>query len=524
MADPRSADRSPPAAGDRAETLIRHSRLALAWERTWPCLWLPLAAVLVFLTASWLGIWNQATPEMRMAGVILFGLAFLASFWPLTRLRWPTRAEALARLDRSAPEGHRPASAAADQLGIGQRDPFTQAIWEAHLARQRKAMDALRVETPAPGMVRIDRRALRLAPLLAAVAAFFVAGPEANYRLANAFNWRAPEAQEPLARIDGWIDPPGYTRLPPIMLSFAGDMPEVRAPVRSTVILRVVGAAQPEIAAAGGLEVAPTPAGVRQGVERRYAVQTDGTLSLSGAGVPQATIRIVAVPDAAPTIEITEAPQAGERGQMNVTYRARDDYGVASVEAQFRPLAARQRPGARPLIEPPRQPLPAPTEGEADTRATLELAEHPWAGARVSMTLTARDDAGQETTSAAREVTLPQRQFSKPLARSLVELRRWLVLDVTDRPRVQTGLDALLIEPSEFTKEPGVYLSLRGIGERLRAARNDEALLGVVDSLWQLALLLEEGDLSDAERALRQAQDRLQQAMERGATATRSRA
>jgi uncharacterized protein (TIGR02302 family) len=133
------------------------------------------------------------------------------------------------------------------------------------------------------------------------------------------------------------------------------------------------------------------------------------------------------------------------------------------------------------------------------------------------MTLTARDDAGQEGSSEAREVTLPQRAFNKPLARALIELRRWLVLDVTDRPRVQTALDALLIEPAEYTKEAGAYLSLKIITEKLRSARGDPRLLEVVDDLWQLALLLEDGDLSDAERQLRAAQDRLQQAMERGA-------
>lgn len=509
----------PRPAGARAEELIRSSAWALTWERLWPPLWLPISVVLVFLTASWLGVWVRLAPDARMVGVGLFAAAFLASLYPLAQLRWPSRRDALARLDRDAPAGHRPASSAVDDLRIGADDPFTRAVWQAHLARQQRELAALKVASPSPGMVRIDRRALRLAPIAAAAAALFVAGPEANYRLSSALNWTTPAPPPPQLRIDGWIDPPGYTRLPPIMLSFSGDMNEVRAPVKSTVIVRVSGAADPQIGGDGGLEAVPAPEGVRQGVERRFSVGGDGRLTLQGGGVPASQIRIVAVPDAPPTIEITEAPQPGDRGQMSVTYRARDDYGVASVEALFKPVAAQARPGARPLIEPPRLPLPAPGDasGAVDTKATLELAEHPWAGARVSMTLIARDDAGQEGVSPARELTLPQRSFSKPLARSLVELRRWLVLDVTDRPRVQTGLDALLIEPSEYTKEPGVYLSLRSIADRLRVARGDQRLIEVVASLWELAVLLEEGDLSDAERALRQAQERLQQALERGA-------
>lgn len=513
----KSAEGAPK--GDRAGTLLRQASLALTWERVWPCLWLPLTVVLIFLTASWLGLWLRIPPHLRMGGVGLFALALFASFIPLLRLHQPTREEALARLDRDSPDGHRPATAAADALRVGTGDPFTEAVWKAHLARQQQALEAIKVSPPAPGMARIDRRALRLAPMLSAVAALFIAGPEAGYRLATALNWSSAPPVAPQLRVDGWIDPPGYTRLPPIMLSFYGDMSQIRAPVKSTVIVRISGAASPQITGSGGLEETPTPPGVRQGVERRFTINTDGRLSVQGEGVRAATIEMSAVPDLAPTIEITEQPLAGQRGQLSVTYRARDDYGVASVEAIFKPLAAPARPGARPLIEPPRTPLPhlGDPGNEADVKATLELAEHPWAGARVTMTLVARDDAGQEGASAPRDITLPQRQFSKPLARSLVEIRRWIVLDVTDRPRAQTALDALLIEPGEFTKEPGLYLSLRGIAERLRVARTDQRLIDVVASLWELALLLEEGDLSDAERALRQAQDRLQQALERGA-------
>jgi uncharacterized protein (TIGR02302 family) len=505
--------------GDPLGGLIARSRLALRWEALWPQLWLPLSVVMVFLAASWLGLWLTLPPSGRLIGGILFVVALLASLVPALRLGRPSEADALARLDKTAPDGHRPAAGLRDTLAIGGADPFAQALWKAHRERQRIDMAALKVAAPAPGMARIDRRALRLLPVLAAVAAFFVAGPEAGYRLGSAFIWTTPQPISAQVRIDGWIDPPGYTRLPPVLLSFSGGYGPIRAPARSTVIVRVSGAPEVTIEGTGGLEATPVPAGVRQGIERRFAVTGDGVIRLGGKGVPGGDVAISMVPDRAPTIAMTEAPQAGQRGQLTVTYRVRDDYGVASVEAGFRPLSAVARPGARPLIEPPQTPLPVPGDstGEADIKTALELAEHPWAGARVRMTLTARDDAGQEGASDVREVTLPQRAFNKPLARALIETRRWLVLDVTERSRVQTALDAFLIEPGEYTKEPGIYLGLKIIADKLRMARTDAGLIEVVDDLWQMALLLEDGDLSDAERQLRAAQDRLQQAMERGA-------
>nr|MCU0886159.1 TIGR02302 family protein [Beijerinckiaceae bacterium] len=522
-ASPTSHSAAAEDADDRLADMLRRSRLALIWERVWPCLWMPLSVILVFLTSAWIGFWLPLPPVLRMAGMAMVALLLVASFAPLLRLKWPTDADALARLDRTAAAGHRPASAVRDTLALGESDPFTQALWKTHLARQQRDLAGLVVQAPAPGMVRIDRLALRAAPVVAAVAAFFVAGPEASYRLGSPLNWSEAAPPAPTVRIDGWIDPPSYTRLPPIMLTFAGPDAAtgeaIRAPHGSTIIVRISGAPDAAIEASSGLQPLPVPAGVRQGIERRFMLSASGSVRLGGAGVPASAVPIAMVPDKAPTIALTETPQAGQRGQLTVVYRARDDYGIASVEAGFRPVTATARPGARPLIDPPRTVLPNPgeTSGEADIKTTLELAEHPWAGARVTMTLTARDDAGQEGSSEAREVTLPQRAFNKPLARALVEVRRWLVLDVTDRPRVQTALDALLIEPGEFTKEVGAYLSLKIITEKLRSARGDPRLLEVVDDLWQLALLLEDGDLSDAERQLRAAQDRLQQAMERGA-------
>ncbi|WP_164225835.1 DUF4175 family protein, partial [Stenotrophomonas maltophilia] len=79
-------------------------------------------------------------------------------------------------------------------------------------------------------------------------------------------------------------------------------------------------------------------------------------------------------------------------------------------------------------------------------------------------------------------------------------------------------LDALLIAPDQFTPNPSVYLGLRTATSRLRAARDDDGLREVAALLWEMALKIEDGDLSDAEKQLRQAQDRLKDAIDRNAS------
>jgi hypothetical protein len=112
-ASPTSHAAAADAADDRLADMVRRSRLALIWERVWPCLWLPISVVLVFLTSAWIGFWLTMPPMARMAGMAAVALLFMASFAPLLRLRWPTDADALARLDRTAAAGHRPAGARA---------------------------------------------------------------------------------------------------------------------------------------------------------------------------------------------------------------------------------------------------------------------------------------------------------------------------------------------------------------------------------------------------------------------------
>ena len=94
---------------------------------------------------------------------------------------------------------------------------------------------------------------------------------------------------------------------------------------------------------------------------------------------------------------------------------------------------------ARPLFTPPDFPLVLPN---ARTRSGVgqtvkDLTEHPYAGADVTLTLRAKDEAGNEGTSAPFDLRMPERLFVKPLARALIEQRRGLALDANKQEDVR---------------------------------------------------------------------------------------
>jgi uncharacterized protein (TIGR02302 family) len=212
-----------------------------------------------------------------------------------------------------------------------------------------------------------------------------------------------------------------------------------------------------------------------------------------------------------------------------LNYRVEDDYGVSEARAMFS-LKPQQfdefgaKSGGfktpRPLFEAPDMPLVLP---QARTRngvgQTLrDLSGHPWAGAEVVLTLRAFDEGGNEGRSDPLDMRLPERLFTKPMARALIEQRRVLALDAETKPRVLTALDALAMAPEVFQIEASVYLGLRSIYWQLNRAKSDDSLREVVARLWDMATRIEDGNISDVEAALRAAQEALREALERGAT------
>ena len=243
---------------------------------------------------------------------------------------------------------------------------------------------------------------------------------------------------------------------------------------------------------------------------------------MQGVGRNGLTWNFTAIPDRAPNIALTRDPERQARGALRLDYRMEDDYGVTDAKAIF---SRKNEPGKagvtpRPLFDAPQLNLVLPQQRARNGVAQTihDFSEHPWAGGDVELALIARDEAGNEGRSEAREIFLPQRVFVKPMARALVEQRRILALDANAKPVVLTALDALTMAPDKFKIETNIYLGLRSIYFDLNGAKTDDRLRDVVARLWAMAIQIEDGSLSDVEQALRQAQEALRQALERGAS------
>lgn len=528
------ADSRQPTGAQVADSLLapalRRAWWTILWERLWPALASLAVAIGIFLSVSWAGLWLVLPPMGRAIALFVLTVLIAVAAVPLFRFRLPSTFDGLRRLDRGSGLRHRPATALADELAAGEQDQVSRALWRAHVEQALRAANALKVGTPRPKLYLLDPVAIRALVVLLVVATFFAASGERVKRVTMAFDW-AGVVQAKSFRVDAWVTPPAYAGKAPIILPGvrAGEPHQAAAlqtvPAGSVLVIRASGASGLEVAVTGGIAPAgkegapPPPAGTE---EHRYTITDRGTATLKGALDDDVTFSFAAIPDRPPTIALTKDPEPQLRGALQLSYKVEDDYGVVGAQAQFA-LKQKEAPDGRalrPLYGAPDFALSLPQartrSGAAQT--TKDLSDHPWAGAEVVLTLTAKDEAGNEGTSAPTEFKLPERIFVKPLARSLIEQRRILALDAEAKPKVLQALEALSIAPERFMPEVSHYLGLRSIFFDLTNAKSDDQLREVVARLWGMAVTIEDGQLSDAEAALRQAQEALRQALERGAS------
>lgn len=501
-------------------------------ERGWPLLLPLLVLASLFLSISWLGLFPLLPDVVRIGVLIVFAGAALAALYPLRFFRWPSAAEIDRRIEAANELLHSPVQVQTDRPS-GHESIFSQALWREHQKRMAERLGSLGADRPRARVPERDRWGLRAVAALLLVTAFaFSFGPSGG-RVSDGFVARAARDAVP-PRIDAWVTPPAYTGKPPLFLT--ADTKQAAAtftvPQGSDVSLRVTGGSGEEtlsFADKDGNARAIDPVGPQAAKPVATAAPKvrqftgkltgDGTLTLKSGEDDLGRWAFAVIPDKPPTIRFAGEPKRAVNGAFELNYQIDDDYGAASAKAEFA-LADTQAPNAHPLYGPPDMPLALPRRGGKGNAAktSKDLTEHVWSGGSIKLTLTATDDAGHTATSETKTLVMPERPFANPLARAVIEQRRMLGLDANSKPRVLELMDAITLRPEDTFDNMAHYLAIMSARSRLKMADNDDQLRNVVSYLWEIALGIEEGNLSAAERRLRQAQQALQDAINRGAS------
>ncbi|MEX0348777.1 MAG: TIGR02302 family protein [Paracoccaceae bacterium] len=497
------------------------TRFGMLSERILRSFWPLISILLVVCALLMLGIHDMVPVEFVWAsGAAAVVGSLVALIWGARRFHWPRRGEALARLDQTLPG--RPIQALMDDQAIGESDMASVALWRAHQDRMAARAAAAAPVQPDLRLASRDPYALRYAALLLFCVGVLFGSVWRAGSITDMAPGAATAAQGPTW--EGWIEPPRYTGLPTLYLNDISE-PELTVPEGSRIVLRFYG----EVGALGLTEtVSNSGAEGASDLEQALIVTQDGTLTIDGSSGRAWEVSVIA--DTAPQIAVAGVAEAQAAGQMTLPFTARDDYGVESGMAEIAlDLTSVDRRHGLASAPDPREmvsvDLPMPITGDRDifTEDLIEdFSQHPWANLPVTIRLTARDAADQEGAAEPLQTNLPARRFFQPLAAAIIEQRRDLLWARSNAARVAQILRAVSHRPEDVFRSQTAYLRLRVTLRRLETfseyGLKPEQQEEIAQALWDLAIILEEGTLSDALERLRRAQERLSEAMKNGAS------
>lgn len=520
------------------KSLVWPMRLTLVglWaERLSRAFWPLWSLVIATLSGLAFGLQDLGSLQWVQATGVVIALAALALLiLGLRRFRRPTEADALDRLDATMPG--RPIAALRDTQAIGTEDPASLAVWAAHKDRMARRAAAAQAVAPDLRLSSRDPFSLRYVALTAFVMALMFG----SFWRVTTVAGLAPGAAEAMPAgptWEAWAQPPAYTGKPSLYLNDitvgtlelpAGTRVQVRlyGPEGAlSVVQTVAEPPPPPPAETTATLAAAVPDGMR-GVHD-LTVTRSGRLAIDGPNGRE--WQIIARPDGLPLISVSGAMGREADGRFKQGFTTSDDYGVVAgrVTISLDPSSLDRRHGLVPdpePVEPVVLDLPMPLSGKrTEFTETLidDLSKHVFSNLPVTMVFAAVDAAGQEGLSEPYAVTLPGKRFFDPLAAALIEMRRDLLWNRINAPRASQILKAVTHRPDGFIRHERAFLRLRVLMRSLdaqSAALNTEQRDAIAEELWQISLMVEEGNLHSAMERLQRAQDRLSEAIKNGAS------
>ncbi len=490
----------------RRLTWWRRAALSVLWaEHIARIAWAPATVLAAAIGVALLGLvpGGATAPSLFLVATLGASAFFLRA--GLRGHPRPTLATAEARLEADSGLPHRPFMVLADRPAALAGEP---GLWPLHLARAEAALARLHLRAPRPGLPAHDPAALRFLSLLLLTAGVAMAGDNALPRLQAAFLPSFGTGAAANVSLQGWIEPPAYTGLPPILLPHDGGTVQVPQDSRLKISL-TGGRFKPQLATADGAAKFHT---LGPGSWQASALlRQSGTLSVSRVWSELGRWSIDVLPNEPPVVNWSGVPgQAGQSLELALPWHVGQRWGVNGLRARLAPIG-------HPDVPPIDVAIPLPgTPRDADGTMREDLSSNPLAGVRMEAMLIARDVSGQSASSAPAHVTLPARVFHNGLARAIIELRRRVALGDERPPEAAADIDALAQSPRESASlagQSGLYLNLVSVGALLRHNASPAGIANAQARLWIVALALDGALPEPSEKALDHARDALARAL-----------
>ena len=191
------------------------------------------------------------------------------------------------------------------------------------------------------------------------------------------------------AVFSGWISPPNYTELAPIVLS--EDIKSIRVPVGSILAARMYGGDGPS-----KLFINEHVRDFSMIDKDNYAIESvvnsSGNLTIKQNNIIIFNKPLEVIEDQNPTVELLEKPERTVKGVLKIAYLSRDDYGITNLYSHIvlkKQLSVIDQKELNFSL-----PFDKKVKGSQYSEYYHDLTEHIWAGLPVKFSIFAEDFVG----------------------------------------------------------------------------------------------------------------------------------
>ena len=499
--------------------------VGLFCENVVKAFWIFFSIALIVLALERLDINDPSNFDISRL-VLIMGIPLILGsfFWGISKLIIPSFEDAKRRLDSTLVA--RPLQGLSDKQVLGFSDPESKAMWHKHQQWLATNAKNARPVKPEIALYRQDRYGLCFFALfIFSLSMLFGSSSNIpilaqplkgkNEFLANELPW------------EGWVTPPVYSALPTLYLNDLLGEPKLALLKGSRIEIRSYDK-NGNYFLDESLSGASSKINPLSQKQHSFDVVQAGKINIKG---PVSTdFEIVLSPDNQPTVNWGTVFDTDFYGESVLSFSASDDFGVvsgvarieldlASIDRRFG-LAADPRE-TKPIIVD----LPLPLFGDRlkfSSKIVENFSKSVWSNLPVFMTLEVSDAVHQIGQSDRFATQLRGRKFFDPLASVLIEQRRDLLWSDENAARVAKVLRAISSKREKVFRRETDYLQLRFVITNLEMAYENNLLEErreeLAEALWDLAMSIEEIDFEDTLQRMRNAQQRLSQAMKNGAS------
>ena len=491
---------------------IIYAGAGILWEKIARYLLLLLSIVLLFFCLTMLNFFTSLPVIIHILFLFMF---FMGSFIFLLKiilsLKWPNIKSCVRRLEIDNQLKNRPLSVLFDTPALNKES----ILWKKHYIRMLDQVQSIKNFKSKAILKLSDPLFIRFPFLLISFVIIFSNSNNYITKVEAALIPDFSVEKTTSAIFTGWISPPKYTGISPILLS--ETMSQIDSPQGSILTARIFGGKGVSKLVINNQEKDFIKID-KDNFALESLVEDTGMLMIWQDDNVIFSKNLNIIKDQPPIIKLLNKPEKTVKGVLKIGYILEDDYGIKNLQANV--IIKDKRSSLEETEIFFSIPFDPEIKGSQFSEYYYDLTEHIWAGMPVLFFITGKDFVGNEGKSKEHEILLPERDFKNPLAISLINQRKNLGLELISVE--ETIFNLALIEENKYLHDD-YFIAHKWLSEVVQSLKESITKSNVegfkqirkkaIDKLWKAALFVESGQLAKAEEDLRKAQEALKEAL-----------